>query len=144
MQINKKCSSGLIRFIKFGIVGGSGVIVNAGILRILTKWAEIDYKISAIIAIETAIISNFLLNYFWTWQDRRHSSQISFLSSFWKFNLSCGMVALAVNWGILVFFTEFINLYYEISNLIGIGCGTVANYLLSHYWAFAPQPVKKE
>ena len=59
-----------IRFIKFNIVGLTGVFVNEGILMLLTSLG-LYYIYSSIVAIEISIISNFLLNDIWTFKDRR-------------------------------------------------------------------------
>jgi dolichol-phosphate mannosyltransferase len=133
--------SSILRFTKFGIVGGSGVIVNVGLLHLFTAFFKIDYKISSIIAIECAIINNFLFNYFWTWNDRRTYKKRSFFYRLFKFHLSSGFTALIVNWGLLVFLTEVWHIYYHISNLIGIGCGSFVNFLLGHFWVFSKRNI---
>ena len=52
--------------IKFGIVGISGIIVNTGVLYILSEYFGIFYLISSLVAIELSIINNFIWNDFWT------------------------------------------------------------------------------
>ena len=59
----------LTHFIKFGAVGGSGVIVNLGALALLRSLGLGDNLASAI-AIEISILSNFVLNERWTFRDR--------------------------------------------------------------------------
>jgi dolichol-phosphate mannosyltransferase len=131
----------VLRFLKFGLVGGSGVLVNAGILYGLTEWVSLDYRLAAVGAIELAIIHNFTWNYLWTWRERRPATPGGWIGMFLKFNFSSGLTALALNWGILVFLTEIAGVHYLISNLAGIAAGTIANFCLSHFWAFAaPSP----
>ena len=59
----------LTQLIKFGVVGGSGVVVNLGVLAILRSLGFGDNLASAL-AIEVSIISNFILNDRWTFRDR--------------------------------------------------------------------------
>ncbi|HMD68026.1 MAG TPA: GtrA family protein [Chitinivibrionales bacterium] len=137
----------VVRFVKFGIVGGSGVVVNAGLFYLFTTGAAFDHKVASVIAIECAIINNFLWNYFWTWKDRKTESKRSFAYMLMKFNLSSGLIAFVVNFGLLVLLTDLLHVNYHfpisqvsnvfISNLIGIGCGTLANFFLSHYLVFS-------
>lgn len=127
----------LARLFKFGIVGGSGVLVNAGLLYLFTERLGLQYRVSSIIAIECAIVNNFAWNFRWTWADRRADAATPATRQFLKFNLGSGLVALAVNWGLLVFLTEKAGLHYQASNLIGILCGVAANFLLTHLWTFA-------
>jgi dolichol-phosphate mannosyltransferase len=126
----------IARLAKFGIVGGSGVVVNVGILALCKEQLGIDYRIASLIAIECAIVNNFIWNFRWTWQERRGAGLGSGIAMFTRFNISSGLTALAVNWGLLVLLTEAFGLHYSISNLIGIAMGTVANFLFSHFWAF--------
>jgi putative flippase GtrA len=141
-------TSSVIRFVKFGMVGGSGVVVNVGLLHAFTAFAKMDYRIASIVAIECAVINNFLWNYFWTWKDRKTESKRSFAYMLFKFHLSSGITALVVNWGLLVLLTELLRINYHIpgvpnyhiSNLIGIGSGAVANFFIGHFWVFSKQP----
>lgn len=136
IQLIKKLP--IVRLLKFGTVGGSGVIVNSGILYVLTELFSIDYRISSLAAIELAIINNFLWNYYWTFSERKATRKRGFLSMMLKFNLSSGFTAFVINWGTLFLLTEHFHVYYQISNLIGIGLGTMVNFCLSHFWAFTP------
>lgn len=121
------------RFLKFAIVGGSGVIVNMGLLFILSDFFHIYYILSSIIAIETSIILNFILNDIWTWADRKKKS---FIHRFIQYHVAVGITAILVNWILLILLTEIFGLYYLISNLIGIGAGTLANYTINDLWTF--------
>jgi putative flippase GtrA len=133
------------RFLKFSIVGGSGVAVNVGLLHAFTALAKLDYRVASLAAIECAIVNNFLWNYFWTWRDRKTGSKRSFAYMLFKYHLSSGFTALVVNWGLLILLTEVLRVEYHvagvpnyhISNLIGIGVGTVVNFVLGHFWVFS-------
>jgi putative flippase GtrA len=58
------------RFVKFGAVGATGVVVNLGCLAVLRK-AGVHTNMASAIAIELSILSNFLINHLWTFGDRR-------------------------------------------------------------------------
>lgn len=128
------------RVIKFGVVGGSGVIVNAGIFYALTKSSTIDYRLLSPIAIECAIINNFLWNHLWTWADKKTVRKRHVFQRLLKFNLSSGLTALVVNWGILILCYEVFGMNKYLSNLIGIALGTGLNFLVSHFWTFKHHP----
>jgi dolichol-phosphate mannosyltransferase len=113
-----------------------------GVLHLLTEYGGVLYLKSSIAAIECAIINNFIWNYFWTWGDRATTSKRHFFRSLLKFNISSGIVAFVVNWGLLILLTECVGVHYRISNLIGIAMGTVVNFGASHFWAFSSR--KKE
>jgi dolichol-phosphate mannosyltransferase len=125
----------LLRFFKFCLVGLSGVFVNQGILWILTEFAGIPYQASAVVSIEASIISNFILNDFFTFPQRRIPGIKHFFNRLWKFNI-VSLIGAAINYGILMLLTEVANVHYLISNLIGIIAATLWNYLVNTSWTW--------
>ena len=124
-----------IRFIKFNTVGISGVVVNEGILLLLTL-SGTYYLYASAVAIEASIISNFILNDFWTFRDRRHGHIVARLA---KFN-GLMLIGLGVNLAILYFGTDYLSISYAISNLGGIAGAFLVRYWLSVRFAW----IKKE
>lgn len=121
------------RILKFSIVGLSGIFVNMGALYLLSAYFHIYYIFSSIIAIEASIVSNFFLNSLWTWSDREKKS---FSQQFIQYHISVGITAILINWLLLIFLTEILGIYYLISNLIGIGAGTLFNFIINDTWTF--------
>ena len=62
-------------FLKFCTVGASGVVVNLGMLAILTGLGMRSSFASAL-AIFVSIITNFVMNELWTFRDRQTTSGI--------------------------------------------------------------------
>lgn len=123
----------LVRFIKFIAVGLSGVVVNEGVLWLLTHFGTLRYYISAIFGIEVSIISNFILNDFFTFTDRRRGK--SFLARLLKFNLAC-LAGAGIQYGLLLLFTSVLGVHYLISNLIGIIVAFLWNYFVNSWWTW--------
>ncbi|HDS45021.1 MAG TPA: GtrA family protein [Methanomicrobia archaeon] len=120
--------SDAIRLFKFSIVGGIGAVINTGLLWLFTDLAGIFYLYSSAIAIEIAIIMQFLMNDRWTFKEQRTTRVAQFLKRIIKSNIwrSGG---LAVNIGVLYALTEYAGLYYLLSNIVGILCAFLLNYL---------------
>jgi dolichol-phosphate mannosyltransferase len=118
----------LKRFVKFSSVGGSGVFVNMGMLALLTS-AGLGYLQGGVFAVETAIVTNFLLNEFWSFSDfsKKRPGIVRRIIRFLKFNLFCAGGAV-INLAVLWTLTEYVGVHYLISNLFGIGAATVWNY----------------
>jgi dolichol-phosphate mannosyltransferase len=123
------------RLIKFVAVGVSGIIVNQGILWLLTEFGGLPYYISSLFAIEASIISNFTVNDYFTFSDRRTGKTKSFFSRLLKFNITC-VAGAAIQYGILVLLTSVVGINYLISNLIGIIVAFIWNYSLSLVWTW--------
>ena len=133
-----------IKFIKFGIVGGSGVVVNQGLFTLLLYLnigAEGTGSTAQSIAIIVSIFTNFLLNNFWTWKDNPPKDSKEFTIRIIKFFGSAMVTALLFqksSYIILVKYLGFDTIQYgkQLANFIGIGLASVGNFLISHFWTF--------
>lgn len=123
---------------KFGIVGASGVVVNQGMLMLL-RFTALSLEVRSPIAIEVAIITNFLLNYHWTWKDRKIESRLGVLGRFLMFNLSSGGTAFFFNYLPLLFMVRTLEMNEDLSNIIGIVLASAFNFLISHFVTFRAQ-----
>ncbi len=121
------------RILKFGIIGLSGVGVNSGLLWLLATYSALPFYLCSFIAIETSIITNFLLNDIWTWSDRRRGHKLVRLL---KYNLSTAFSSIFVNITVLLFLKEWVGMPYMLANLAGIGCGMLFNFYINHFWTY--------
>jgi dolichol-phosphate mannosyltransferase len=126
-----------VRFVKFGIVGGSGFLVNMGFLWLFTEVVGLFYIISSILAIAIAMVNNFIWNDLWTWRGKGEAGRRAFFIRLLKFCIVASIAGYGGNLGILWLLTRFFQLHYLIANIFGIAVGTVINYFLNHYWTFA-------
>lgn len=125
----------LRQFLKFCLVGASGVVVNMGLLWLLTEIAGLFYLISAVVAIESSIINNFIWNDLWTFRERRMAGWKARLERLAKFNL-VSAAGIGINLGILWLLTEALSWHYLLSNLCGIAAATVWNFLANLSWTW--------
>ncbi|MBI4295980.1 MAG: glycosyltransferase [Chloroflexi bacterium] len=130
----------LARFIKFCVVGASGVIVNVGLYWMLTRLGGFHRLTANAIGIECSIISNFTLNDYFTFADRRSLEANPFFKRMLKFNL-ISLGGLVINLGIFWLLTR--NLGVDVQNLIdvfylliGIASATLWNYLVNQSWTW--------
>lgn len=92
----------LARFVRFGIVGGSGVVVNLGIYALMTRGFGLGDDllgryVSYAFSVEISILTNFFLNDIWTFSDRRGENP--WLIRMFRFHV-VSLVGAAMNWGI--------------------------------------------
>jgi len=129
-------SGELRRFLTFCAVGFSGVFVNLGMLWLFTEIAGLFYIASAAIGIEISIISNFLLNNYFTFSDRREGGVVGLFKRLFRFN-AISLAGVGVNLLILWVFTSCIGFHYMVSNCFGIATATIWNYLANNWWTWA-------
>ena len=127
-------SSYVARFVRFGVVGLSGVVVNQGLLMLLHGSAGAPLLLSSMVAIETSILTNFLLNHTWTW--RVPLREPGLLRRAVQYHAAAVMAAFAGNVLVLMGAVEFFGVDYRIANLAGIAVGTVINFTAGEIWIF--------
>ena len=136
-----------IRFLRFGLVGGSGVLVNQATLYLLHDPTRLGLPLlwSASAAWQIAVINNFAWNEAWTFADRvgGATGAKGRAGRFLKFELIC-LVGLAISLVVLHFCTDRLHIHYLIANLIAIGISTAWNFLvnLRFNWSARAQAAK--
>ncbi len=121
-----------VRFVKFSVVGGSGIIVNLSSLYLLVEFARLPKGLAGAIAIELSIINNFYWNNLWTWRDRRREP---WWVRMFKFHLARGISALANLVILLILFYHF-GLQYLLADVLGIIVAIIINFFFSEKWVF--------
>ena len=127
-----------VRLFRFAIVGGSGVVVNAGVFEgvyWLARSMDTSHQINlaAIFGFMVSFCTNFLLNNYWTWGDRSANAQMTFLSRLLAYFTVAGS-ALLVQLTVLNLLSDMMAPRW--ANIIGIGAGTIVNFTINHLWAF--------
>lgn len=124
-------------FIKFCIVGLSGVIVNLGVFSLFLHYGMNKY-IASPIAIEISIITNFLFNNKWTFSERNFGGKFHIKGL--KFNF-ISFVALGVSYTVFILLSVlFPRVSPQYHQAIGIIPATFVNYFLNSYWTFRDIP----
>lgn len=118
------------RLLRFGTVGLIGFGVNEGLLYLGHGRAALPLWLAQVIAIESAIICNYLLNDRWTF----HHPKPAF-HRFVRFN-GVSLVSLVVNFLVVQLCTHFTSLHYLAANALGVVLGFGVNYVLNVYWAY--------
>jgi dolichol-phosphate mannosyltransferase len=124
-------------FIKFCVVGGSGVFVNMGIYVLITRLMDVLYYIASPIAIELSILWNFAWNNFWTFKNREASA--TWMRRLIRFHVVAGVAGLA-NYLILLVLVSILGVWDVLANLIGIVFGTLINYFMNSLWTWREMP----
>lgn len=122
----------ILEFFKFAFVGLLGTFINIIILYLLTEIAGIYYIISAVFAFIIAATNNFFLNKIWTFKEEVKHFLVKKYALFFMVSLT----ALIVNLFFLYIFTEFLGIYYIISQVLAIGISLIINFLGNKIWTF--------
>ena len=131
----------LARLFKFGVVGGSGVVINQAVLyvgqeRLFTPIASPSLRLDAALALAifVATVNNFYWNRLWTWSDRRTEVRgLRVVALFGQYALACW-----AGTAIQIVLTKALAPYvhYLIANLVAIAVATVFNFASNDRWTF--------
>ena len=112
------------RLFRFAIVGGTGTVVNLGIMYLMTDIVGLYYIFSYIIAFTAALFNNYLLNSRWTFkQEARISGLLKYAG--------VSVFTLAINEGLIYLLTGKLGLWYMLSTMISILTAFLINYSIS-------------
>jgi dolichol-phosphate mannosyltransferase len=118
-------------FLKFCIVGLSGVVVNEAIFWALSVRLGVFYLLSGALSAESAIVNNFVWNDSWTFREKAADRSVgAMLSRFMKFNVNMAggvLIGLAVLYGL----TTGLGVDSLLSNLVSIVVSMLWNYAAS-------------
>jgi len=124
----------LQRFVRYGLVGFSGVFVDMTLFYLLTDTAGMSIGISKVLAAEVAIVNNFLWNDAWTFADlvQRQRSYRARLKRLLKFNAIC-LTGLILDVLLLLVFYHFVfsGRFQYLANLIAIALVAIWNFWLN-------------
>ena len=129
--IKNKLLNDFVRFVKYCIVGLLGAVIDILVLYFLVKYANLNYLLAGSLSFVLAVINNYCLNKFWTFQNKSKKYFKQF-SSF----LLIALVGLILNIGIMYACVEFLNINYLTAKVLAIIIVTFWNFLMNKFWVF--------
>lgn len=129
------------KFILFGIVGFSGVLVDFGITWLLKELFRINKYIANATGFLIAASSNYILNRIWTF-----SSTNPNIAGEYSLFLLISIIGLAINSLILYILVEKTTIVklengskskFYVSKLIAIGVVTIWNFIMNYFITFS-------
>ena len=123
------------RFLKFCVVGGSGVFVNYGVYLPFTRWLGVLEETALVASIAVSIFTNFLFNEAWTFRDRRTGGLAGKLRRLGRFYL-VSLGGAAIQWGVSMLCFRWLGLDDRLAVLVGIGVATAWNFVVNLLWTW--------
>jgi dolichol-phosphate mannosyltransferase len=119
------------QFVKFLLVGGSGLFVSSFVLWSFAELAAMHYLLAAIIATQASTLWNFG----WTesWVFGPHETERPFVSRLLNF-LLMNNAMLLLRGPIMTLLVSQLGLHYVLANLVSLFAMTILRYLLADKW----------
>ena len=121
------------RWLKFNAVGGAGLVVQLGVLWLLERVAGVQYLVATVLAVEAAVLHNFVWHQLWTWRGRPKQSVWRRLA---RFHVANGAVSLVANFVLTALFVGVLHMRLIPANLLSVGIAGLLNFALAEVWVF--------
>jgi len=133
----------IYQFIKFGIVGSTGILIDSGIVILTKSYFNLDLRICAALGFIVASTTNFFGNLLWAFKDRKNKPNLQHNNNsrkkkiLYHFNqyfrfLIISIIGLSIKIStiqlLITFLLPYYNLDYKMVNLIGIFIASIANF----------------
>jgi putative flippase GtrA len=125
-----------IRWLKFNLVGAIGIAVQLAVLGMLNGVLGLNYLVATALAVEAAVLHNFLWHQRFTWADRASSTRRQALGRLLRFNLTTGALSIAGNLLLMRWLVGQAHVPPLPANLASIAACSLANFLASEYLVF--------
>lgn len=130
--------SSIGEFIKFCIVGGSGIFVDMGTVILLKEFLHLHTLVCAMFGFLFAVSTNYVLNRYWSFEFGRYTPLIR---SYLLFVGVCsiGFLVRLITMYLLIGYGKMDSgKLYIATNFMGIIAGTLVNFFGSKFLAFSP------
>jgi putative flippase GtrA len=122
--------AGLLKFVKYGLVGVLGLLVDMGVFYLLNKKLGVNYVVANITSSSLAIIHNFILNSYFTFKITDNK-----LKRFGTFYL-IALIGMAVSSGLLILFIDGLKLDSMVSKLITVFIVAIGQFIFNKKLTF--------
>ncbi|MHB0858258.1 MAG: GtrA family protein [Anaerolineae bacterium] len=127
----------VVRFLKFGVVGTIGAVVDFSILNLCIQSFGMEKWLANTFSFTAAVISNFTWNRLWTFPESRKMPLVPQLTRFFLVNLG----GYAINQVIFLSLDHYVFaswgiLGYNLSKAIAIGVVLFWNFGVNRIWTY--------
>jgi len=122
----------ILKFIKYCVVGFSGMLVDFGITWLLKEKLRFNKYVANTIGFISAATSNYVLNRIWTFESQSNKIMTEYTSFF-----IIALVGLGLNNLILMLLNDKLKMNFYLSKLIAILIVTLWNFIMNFLFTFA-------
>ncbi len=119
----------LRRWLAFSSVGTLGFGVQFSALLVLAGWLQLNYLLATAVAVELAILHNFLWHQRWTWSDRETMTARHMLGRLVRFNAGTAVTSIGGNLALMWAFVSLFEIHYAVANVMAVLSLSIVNFL---------------
>ncbi len=120
-----------LQLVRFGLVGGTGFVVNLVVYALCAQALGIDYRAASVVAWLVAVLNNFLLNRHWTFDAAAGSVRFQAIRFF-----VVSLVAEAFSLVLLTVLVESAGVAKVPAQALAVAASMPLNFLGNKLWSF--------
>ena len=126
----------VLRWLTYNSVGLMGTGVQLITLFALRELGEVDLRLATALAVETAILHNFVWHERWTWSDRFVDARPGRWQRLARFNLVTGTVSITGNVVLTALYVSSLGLHYGVANVLAVASVSLVNFVANDRLVF--------
>ena len=132
LLLNTLSNEFIFKFIRFGLVGFSGIFVDFGATFLLKEKVKLHKYVANSVGFLLATISNYLLNRYWTFQSHDPKA----FEQFGKF-FAIALIGLIFNNLIIYILNDKLKINFYVSKTFAILAVSLWNFFANYIYTFA-------
>ena len=121
----------LLKFLKFCVVGLSGMVIDFSTTWLLKEKAKVNKYIANSTGFILAATSNYIWNRIWTFQSENSQIAVEYLSF-----ILISVAGLGINNFVIYLLNDRLKINFYLSKLLAIGVVTIWNFLMNFIITF--------
>lgn len=121
----------ILKFIKFCVVGASGMVVDFGVTWILKEKLKVNKYIANSTGFILVATSNYVWNRLWTFQSENSGIAVEYLSF-----IGISIIGLLINNIVVYILNDKLKITFYLSKLFAICVVTLWNFLMNFFFTF--------
>jgi len=117
------------RFVRFALAGATGFVMQIAVVALLANWAGMNYLAATAIAVEAAIVINYLWHERYTWRDRPAMTSRERWLRLGRFNAMTAATSIVGSLILTAVLVESFNLQPIGANIVCVATLAVINFI---------------
>ena len=109
---------------RFGVVGFTAFLIDAGLLYVLTEYLHVYYLVSSVISFIVSLIYNYILSIFWVFDVKKKQTYKEVLLF-----VVLSVIGLGVNQLVMYLGVDLLNIHYMLCKVIATIIVMIYNFV---------------